>query len=362
MRKSILAGWLCLSITTILLISCRKEASQGLPDSNDEMISKVNSWFDNQKISSQPNKSSNIELLKNNLDFSGLRIEEYDKGEKIIIVPVKDEFKKTRQIDNNKIPNLVLIFDKSGNIRKGNLVLYIPKNGEAVTKVLDNTFYNIFNTATPECNGQFRFLTVDGIRLYQLDYNNERLASVGVIKKGNSSNTVLTETGCTDWYLITTYYYTDGTTSQTSVYLGRTCEGSGGGSYDCINTECLDPGNNSGALIEYEYAVTREVPWEVYKENMSGPAATITGQVQFFGKKVSTEPQGGHFTQSNDHGTFTLNFSTYGMDWVGVYTQSWHGTQNGYQSVQGNITYGTYGPPPKYISPTKNFQFAEVFP
>jgi hypothetical protein len=136
-----------------------------------------------------------------------------------------------------------------------------------------------------------------------------------------------------------------------------------------VETDWVDPGSNGGSggggEVTYypsnEYAVTKEENWEVYKENMSGPAISVRAKVQFWGKKVATEMQGGHFTQSNDHGSYTLEFSTYGMNWS-AYSQSWHGTQSAYQLVQGNIDYGTIGSDPRYVNKTKDFMFQTVFP
>ena len=124
------------------------------------IVQKVNDWLDNETVSVTKGKKANIELLKNNLDLSHLRVEQSGEQEKIIVIPVKYEFKKVKHVDNNKIPNLVLVVDKSGNIRKGNLVLYIPTKGEVLAKVPDNTFYHIFNTGKPECNGMFKFLSI----------------------------------------------------------------------------------------------------------------------------------------------------------------------------------------------------------
>ena len=244
MRKLSFSSTALLLLSIIFLLNaCQKESSQVVAEinSNQAIKAKVNLWLTEQKTVADESKRPNIELLKENLDFSQLRIEKYDAGEQIIILPVRDEFKKAKHVADNKIPNLVLIMDKSGNIRKGNLVLYIPKNGEIVNKVPENAFYDIFNTGTPKANGLFKFLGIGGGQIYQLEYNNGKLISSGLMKKGSGLSNRTESEGCIDWYLVTTYYYTDGTTSQTEEYVGRTC-----GNNECEDVECLDPGSGGG--------------------------------------------------------------------------------------------------------------------
>src|SRR5258705_12705590 len=98
----------------LVLFSCQKEAVK--KNSNDQLISKVNVWLDNQKSGLTPNKAANIDLLKENLEYSNLRIEPSGEGEQIIIVPITDNFKTLKITDKNSFPNLVLLLNKSGSI------------------------------------------------------------------------------------------------------------------------------------------------------------------------------------------------------------------------------------------------------
>ena len=47
-------------------------------------------------------------------------------------------------------------------------------------------------------------------------------------------NDVKTNSVCIDWYLVTTYYYADGTSTQTSEYEGTTCDGCDNGMYESL--------------------------------------------------------------------------------------------------------------------------------
>lgn len=190
-----------------------------------------------------------MELLKNNLDFSKFKIEASDYNEKLYIIPVKEEFKRQKKVDANTIANLLLIVKASGEIRKGNLVLYTADNGQSTT-IPDNTFHAVFNTAEPECNGQFRFLSVTGRLIYQLDYKDRRLISAGVVKSKSATDkdaSAKTTSDCIDWYLVTTVYFEDGSSYTYEEYLTTTC---GNGCHDAdLAALCPDDGSAGGAGI-----------------------------------------------------------------------------------------------------------------
>jgi hypothetical protein len=153
----------------LFLSSCQKEVSQNTTgNSNKEIIAKVNSWLEIQKAGFNSKKADNVDLLKSNLDYLKLRIEPSGEGEQIVIVPINEKFKALKIVDKSSIPNLVLILDRAGNIRKGNVVLFKPDNKAMYNKVPDNTFYNIFNTGTVTSDGLFQFLSVAGQWKHQL--------------------------------------------------------------------------------------------------------------------------------------------------------------------------------------------------
>ena len=224
--------------------SCKREIS---PDSssNHVTVAKVNAWLDQQKQGKLPDKIANLELLKNNLNFSSIRFERSDNGEQFLVVPIDEKFKEPAKIDKRPIMNLFLVINTSGDIRSGNIVLYTPAAGQP-DKIPKNTFYNIFNTAQPDCNGKFQFLTVAGTPQYQLEYKDKHLISSGLYQSmANSSGTSRMVPVCYDVYLVTTFYDQDGTIiSQTSQFLYTTCgddSGGAGGGGETVNCCISDP-------------------------------------------------------------------------------------------------------------------------
>ena len=82
MRKTFLLQPILWAMT-LLLFSCQKEFEKSHDNTNKELISKINSWLDSRKPAQKQTQAENVELLKNNLEFSNLQIEESGRGEKI---------------------------------------------------------------------------------------------------------------------------------------------------------------------------------------------------------------------------------------------------------------------------------------
>lgn len=278
-------------------LSCKKETSES--PTRDITINKVNAWLDNQIALTKSAKAQNILLLKENLDIANLKLENSGDNEQLLTIPIKETFKQSRNIASDAVPYFVAIMNKAGSIRKANVVLYMPKAGNIISALPDKTFYNILNEGTNVVSGQFRFLSVAGRWLYQLDYNEKgNLSAFGLVQQkskpvqnvANANDVTTFARTCTDWYLITTNYYSDGSTTTTEEYIGRTCEGSN----DDIAYQSLNPDDWGGsATIDYVFAHVVPKEWQV---NVYLPYWNVHSIEDHTGKKVSSEPQGGHFT------------------------------------------------------------------
>ena len=87
--------------------------------------------------------------------------------------------------------------------------------------------------------------------------------------------------GCTDWYLVTTYYYLDGSKEETWEYVGTTCEDCIDSSYQSI-CESEDGAGGGGGGTEYQnqtvfegydqiQTVSTEAAYSPDDEEISGP-------------------------------------------------------------------------------------------
>ena len=193
-----------------VLVSCQKETEK--TNSNDQLTKKVNSWLDNQKSPSQPNKAANIDLLKDNLNFSEQRFEELNQNERFLVIPVNEDYEIKKNIDKKTVLVLLLVMDKSTNIIRGNLVLYSPEDNQRLNNIPNYTFFKMYNKTTLDCNGLFNFLSVTGRRMYQREYKDGKLRSFGYVKASNkpdeASNQAAarTEADCTYYFYILTWW------------------------------------------------------------------------------------------------------------------------------------------------------------
>ena len=292
----------------LILISCQKEILKN--NSSDQLISKINSWLEKQKTGLLAFKAANVNLLRENLEYSNLRVEKSEGGEQIIIIPISEKFKAQKISNKSSIPNLVLLLNSSGEIKKGNVVLFHPKTSGIYTQVPDNTFFDIFNTSKVKCDGRFQFISVAGHWDYQLDYSNGSLNSYGFIEAQQDSNgTTRSNAICINWYLVTKYYVDGILVLETREYVGTTCSDQcGDGSYQSLcpdgsdsggsNEEnCNNPINGSvsseteGILTTNDQVTTRTKTyrWVIYKGG--GNTWRFTSQETGIHKKVNNEWQ-----------------------------------------------------------------------
>ena len=243
MRRSLLFLPILWAIM-LILISCQKDAEK--KNNNDELVSKIYSWLDKQKSPNQPNKAANVDLLKENIDFSALRFEQFTKNEQFIVIPIKENYKIKKNIDKNTPSVLLLVQDKAGNIIRGHMVQYSPENNEPMNSIPDNTFSKMYAEKEMECNGLFRFLSPTGRWLFQREYKNGKMKSFGFVKAGDNAQARTSGT-CT-YYFLNLYWWENGVVvAKETIYLGRFCESS---CDDSINqTFCPDDapdGSGSG--------------------------------------------------------------------------------------------------------------------
>jgi hypothetical protein len=245
-----------------------------------------------QKSTTNQEKNDKIKALKKSLQLAELRFELLSQKEKFIIIPVKDGFETINNKDKNPLTNLVLILSQQGLITKGNIIQFIAEPGKS-RSIPENSFSKIFNYQKLDCDGQFAVLSLSDRLLYQMKYEDGSLRSVGVAEpkkhptaaNGPDPDPIGPAPICTDWYLVTTYYYLDGTTEQTEQYLYTTCESSSGGG----------GGSGDGSdNIEYEYEAVKEMLWVVY--SFPGSVYSVNSLERIKGKKVIGRTTGGYFT------------------------------------------------------------------
>lgn len=198
-----------LIFTIIYLTSCQKEILQNAVD-NSATISKVNSWLESEKGSKYVFGTS-VDNIKINLDFDKLHLEKLGETEKLMIIPLKASFISEVNKGKNPLNFFLLIQNKEGNIRKGNIVQFIAKEGKKINELPENTFYNFYNKYWLVCDGSFTFLNINDKILYQMDYANGKLAAYAekISKVADNPNKFSSGPSdqffdtCIEWYWLT---------------------------------------------------------------------------------------------------------------------------------------------------------------
>ncbi|MBA2329711.1 MAG: hypothetical protein H0V91_08835 [Flavisolibacter sp.] len=259
-------------------------------------------------------------------------------------------FKSTNNSLTKTSNYLILVISNSGEIIKGNILQFIPPSGEEL-HVPKHTFSKIYNYQSLQCNGIFNILTIDDRFSYKLHFEQGTLKSVSVPKKAAINVRVM---GCIDWYLVTTYYFDDGTSYTTESFVRRSCDNGPG---EWQNMQPDDSGGGSPDQIVYEYEVVKDVIWNV------GTSPTGIGEIKSTerakGKRYTTMP-GGYFTKF-DHSYTICNFcSSYNNN---VFTEqeafATYQTSIATSSVKGVLYYdgNSYA-----ISNAETWSFSQIFP
>jgi hypothetical protein len=248
----------CFTFILFTVSACRKADIEISSSDYNETIS---TYLESQKFDSknpsaavaQANK--NIDLLKNNLDFSSAKTEPLDDEVSLVVVPVKNGLVAEKGLDENSTLTLLLMINSKGKVVSGNIVYYLPSDQKKHGALPENTLSNLLSGKDVALDGTYKMLTLSGRWLSQFGVKDKKLSSVGTVeKKKAASDNAGRTTECTAWYLITTIYWMDGSVTRTEEYLGTTCGDNCGGNSGYATVCGVEPeesGGGSGPDIIY---------------------------------------------------------------------------------------------------------------
>ncbi len=259
MRKfNLISLFFVLLPLTFLFTSCQKDTPFNKSEKSS-LSEKIVNWLDKQKLAyghrvnelnetGRVNSNNNqdiIELIKQNLLFEKANVEIDEKTINYIAVPISDNIKNHKKVDRNSTLHLILILDSKGVIRTGNILYFIPSDGKKRVSLSSNTFRNVLYEKPAGDNGIYKLLSITGRWISQIQIKDGKQYSLGFIRpNGTTGRSQIQRTnGCIDWYLVTTYYYTDGTSETTRDYVGTTCEGCDNGELVSL---CRNPDSDGG--------------------------------------------------------------------------------------------------------------------
>jgi hypothetical protein len=280
---------------SLAFISCKKtsvneevqlgisnKSSVNVLGSNIKSVDVVN-WLEQNKNVLTPLKNSTIEKLQQNLEFDKMYAEKFHGAEKLIIIPLKKVYFSQHINLANATPlqYLILVENAQGKIRRSDMVLFYPKNAN-LTALPENSFSDFFNKESFPQDGTFTLVSLGDVKQYELDFKDGKKSQfrlwqtrkAGDNGKGNGGASSLDI--WINWYLVTTYYYTDGTVEVVETYLGQTCYSCGNGPNQTINDPIIDNPNGTDPN-GFEGPTSRAVQFTVKRELTSYEDWEIVG-------------------------------------------------------------------------------------
>ncbi|MBN8665476.1 MAG: hypothetical protein J0L83_12910 [Chitinophagales bacterium] len=265
-----------------LLASCAKKIESA--DTVNNLTNDINSWLQKQRIKSisgssksdeslvqttesstvttnlsGSNKNRNIDHLQKAIFRTKGNLLTSNKNYNIYFLQIHDSLKVQLGITNNSVSNLIIIFDKNDKLLSGYISVFYPEKEESLNNIsslsVQKNLLDIFNNKKPSLNGEYKTFGLGLNLISEIKVKDGKVISAGYVsnksKKNTNKNYETTTINCTDWYLITTYYYSDGTSFETETYLGRTCTNS-------QNQEVENPQDDQGGGgggVAYNYSI-----------------------------------------------------------------------------------------------------------
>ncbi len=217
---------------------------------------------------------SGIQEVENGIDFKTIKIYDLITTEKLLIGDLSP-LNKFQNADRSK----VLFFLNNNEIVRSLIVTF---EGTSKNSEYDLAVISILNMrgSLPNYSGKVSFYSIfQKLMLFNV-YKDGKLSSNGIVRKFHSGKNNGRTNACTDWYLVTTYHYADGSTQTEEFYLGTTCDepcgfagarvncGGGGGGGTVIPTTQFPQNPNNGDIYETtdRDGVYTKYQWDNYKQ------------------------------------------------------------------------------------------------
>jgi hypothetical protein len=342
MKKNKILITIALMVTIFFFWGCKK-ASEDKTSLSHQERAKVLNWLEKQKTSTNPAKNQTVQNLADHLDFARLRSEQSGNEETITVIPVKPGL-LTVNNRNKMVSNYLVLFpDKIGGYRSGYILQYQPVNGQPA-EVPTNTFGKFYDSQDLDCNGTFTTITVRDKFVAEVEYKDKgRLARFSEITvKDHPQHGNGNARSCIDWYWVTTYYYPDGSSYQTSEYFTTTCDGCSPSDPNAASLDCDNSGNGSGGGGgDTPIPLEKDTPNWIVAESAIG-LWTVWSKEHVKGVRIPGYPNAGngYFTGASHYPSWVINHVPgSGSNPLSVYQEmAGSATVVGLSRVDGNVT------------------------
>lgn len=167
-----------------------------------------------EKLNSNEENNSKIDALEASLNFYKIDYSKLTSGKELYVVDIKETVESAGE--NKKV-----IFILQGNEL---LAIRIIVFHNTINNNYLNLIKDLIANKPHSYTGKVSFLTIYSELMFYNVFNNGVLTVNGATLPLVETNDNSKINGCTAWYLIVTYFYANGTTSQTSEYIGTTCD------------------------------------------------------------------------------------------------------------------------------------------
>lgn len=174
------------------------------------------SFLETKKIDNTEDNITKIEELTDNLNFRRVSFYKLSAKQEIFIAEIN-----SLSDVNGEILKAVFILreNKLIDIR---ILAFNPKTKAYAN--YDDLVKSFIGNSTHNYSGKASAYTIYQDLIFFNEFEDGKIKINGAVSPADSKSGGGRTNGCIAWYLITTYYYSDGSTSQTSEYLGTTCD------------------------------------------------------------------------------------------------------------------------------------------
>lgn len=228
-----------LAFVVLLFFSCKRETGITQEKEHIKIFEAAQSWLKKKATASTIEAREQIQKLINNLDKNSISYTKSTSDSYFSAISINQ-----KQVDNDTESYFVLKMKKTGEIE---WTIIVEKNSTAECNNPSETLAAFLLMNSPP-DGRYTLRSTLGTFMHEVTYKNQAIQTIKTLKKKPKTNS-RTEEYCTEWYLVTTYYYPDGSTSITEEYLGTTCN-------NCPpNSVCemqIDDSGGAGVLLSTE--------------------------------------------------------------------------------------------------------------
>jgi hypothetical protein len=318
------------------------------------MAVKTKEWLLNFKADApQKERKDKIDEILAGLQTEKFAEERVNDQEYLTVFPLGSTFTSLIALTDQHQDFLLVVSNNNRKILSAKVGRFVSE--EVGKQTTPQSFLDFYNKQNPGADGKYYFLSLAGNHLYDFTFKDGNRISGGLVtyKSPESNNVARLAARCYAYYLVTTYYHPDGTTTQDREYLYTLC--------DPTDPQLPQPDEGGGGSLEVvdELSISRQESWHAFYGDVYGTWATIWATDRLKGKRVQSEPGGGHFTGIAFQG---LACNTQNILYDYTLSQQNYSGQTATSRIKAGAALAQPTTPWTWDDRTKTYSFQAVFP